>query len=177
MARMIGHVGGGRFQRRWLTNTWIGCFGGIPFATGLFGVLFGLTVLGNPPRFSAPVAIGSGAWMAFGLAMGIRSAMVAVYVTSEHLVVKNFWTTRRFRWAEIREIGRPRPFVHQGRTSALANRRNGLRIYLDDGRTVVATAYSPAGWDPPDFTDPVINVLQAEIARRHHKRRGAKPGR
>jgi hypothetical protein len=26
--------------------------------------------------------------------------------------------------------------------------------------------------DPADFADPVIEVLQAEVARHHHKRRG-----
>lgn len=174
---MIENVGGRRYQRRWLKNTWIGCCGGIPFATGLLGVLFGLGVLGNPPRSSAPETIGSGTWAAFGIAMGIRSAIVAVYATSEHLVVKNFWTTRRFRWTEIRAIGRPRPFVHAGKMSGLVNRRNGLRIHLEDGRVLVAVAYSPAGWDPLDFADPVIDALQAEVARHHPERRGTKPAR
>jgi hypothetical protein len=96
--------------------------------------------------FNAVETFACGGWMAFGLAMGIRSALIEVYTTTEHLAVKNFWSTRKFRRIEIRAVGRPGRFR---RRHSIANLHNGLLIYLDEVRVVVATASSPAGWIRP----------------------------
>ena len=165
---MSAGTGVRRYQRRWLTNVWIGTFGGVPIIGGLISALYGFGVIAGPPRATVPELTGAGVLAAFGIAAGVRSALVAVYVTDEHLIVRNFWLTHRIPWTEIREIGRPRPFTWAGRVTAMMNLRNGIGILIADGRIRVATAYTPAGWDPPDFADPVIRALRAELS--HHQR-------
>jgi len=137
-----------RYRRSWLTWTWVGAFGGIPVAVGAYGA-----VNDWPVGVWAVCAV-------VGLALGIRSAMVAVTATPDRLIVRNFFTTRRIPWNQVRTIERPRPWVDAGRNSGFANRNNGLHIRLTDGRTRIAGAFTPAGWDPPNFADAVIQDLR-----------------
>ena len=107
---------------------------------------------------------------AVGLAAGFRSALVAVVATPNELVIRNFFTTRRISWPEVRSIDRPRPWVNSGRYSGFYNRGNGLRVRLRNGHTRIAGAHTPAGWDPPGFADDVIEDLRryANRAKRRH---------
>ena len=91
--------------------------------------------------------------------------------------MRNFWTTRRTTWARIRTIDRPRPFVHASDrfSGGTANLGNGLHIRLVDGRTLVATAYTPAGWDATDFADTVVDDLKREVKRRRKAAGAALP--
>lgn len=166
---MSGRADVTRYRRRWLAVTWVGFFGGVPVVSGLIGVLFGLGVLGGfpDPHFGQVVAFG--VWALIGVGAAARSVMVSVIADGEQLVVRNFWTTRRIEWAQIGSIERPLPFAPGGRFGGTTNRRNGLRIRLRDGRTRIASAYSPAGFDPEDFADSVI----AELRRRASEHRRA----
>jgi hypothetical protein len=94
------------------------------------------------------------------MVMGVRSARVAVVATPDKLVIRNFFRTRRIAWTDVRAIERPRAFVFAGIYSGLVNVGNGLHIRLRNGTTRVASAYLPAGWDPPDFADDVVEGLR-----------------
>ena len=151
-----------RFRRTWLTRTWVAVFGVFPLVTGVYGAVH---TIGVNWAFGLWVA-----WAAVGLAAGVRSALVAVVATPDELVIRNFFTTRRISWPEVRAIDRPRPWVNAGRYSGFYNRGNGLHVRLSDGRTRIAGAYTPAGWDPPGFADDAIEDLRryANRAKRRH---------
>jgi hypothetical protein len=147
--------------------TWIAAFGVFPLATASCGVLYDLGAWGGPKSANAWALGFLAVWGAFGLAAGARSAMVAVVATPDVLIIRNFFSTRRIRWNDIATIERPWPFW----PFAFENLRNGLRVRLRNGSTVVASAYSPAGGDSPDFADNVIEDLQryANNARRRNR--------
>jgi hypothetical protein len=160
-----------RYRRSWLMWTWIAAFGAFPLATASYGILYEFGAWGGP-RSANTWALGFLAgWAAIGLVAGARSAMVAVVATPDELIIRNFFSTRRIPWGNVSSIERPRPFVYIGPYSAFANRGNGLRVRLQNRSTVVATAYSPAGTDSPDFADNVIEDLRryANTAKRRRR--------
>jgi hypothetical protein len=163
--------GVGRYRRSWLRWTWIAAFGAFPVVTAGYGVLYEVGAWGGPRQANSWALGFLAAWAAIGLVAGARSAMVVVVATSHELIIRNFFSTRRIRWADVSSIERPRPFVFLGPYSAFSNRGNGLRVRLRDGSTCVATAYSPAGSDPPDFADEVIEDLRryANAAKRRRR--------
>lgn len=148
-----------RYQRPWLIATWVAAFGALPLVTGGYGALYALALWGDRTRnyvgFGFAVA-----WAAVGVLAGTRSAMVAVIITPDRLIVRNFFRTHRIPWPDILDFDRPRPFKHMGQYSGWYNRKNGIRVRLRSGDLVVAFMYSPAGWDPPEFADDVIGALR-----------------
>jgi hypothetical protein len=142
--------------------TWIACFGGVPFLGGVVGTSYGLNPFDGATRVNYVVFGLSCASMAVGVLLGIRSALVAVVATRDALIIRNFWSTTRIPWAEIRAVQRPLPWLGRFFWS------DGLYIGLRDGSTKIATAYKAAGGDPADFADAVIADLRrrANLARR-----------
>src|SRR5512142_3519800 len=151
---------GVRYQRKWLTQTWIAAFGLFPAGTGVAGAVYSCGLVSGWGGWNPVVLSCWLAWALVGVVAGIRSAQVCVAATPEHLVIRNFLTTSRIPWTDIRAIERPRPFIHAGRWSGLYNPGNGLRVLLRNGQVRSASAFSPAGWDAPEFADPVIEELR-----------------
>jgi hypothetical protein len=144
--------------------TWIAAFGAVPLATASYGLLYEFGVWGGP-KSANPWALGFLAgWAAIGLLAGARSAMVAVVATPDEMIIRNFLRTRRIPWGDVSNIEPPYP--------GLTYWGNGLLVRLRNGATLVATAYSPAGGDSPDFADSVIKDLRryANTARRRRSR-------
>jgi hypothetical protein len=155
-----------RYQCAWLRRTWVAVFGLVPANTGAAGAVYaGGLITGWGHRNLVAVCCWL-VWASIGVVASVRSALVAVVVTPQRLIIRNFFTTRRIAWSDIQAIGRPRPFIHAGQWSGLYNTGNGLRVQLTDGRVRVATAYSPAGWDPPEFADAVIEELHRYLPQR-----------
>ncbi|GAA1782497.1 hypothetical protein GCM10009682_00850 [Luedemannella flava] len=146
-------------------RTWIAAFGVVPLATATFGILYQLGARGGP-RSANPWVLGFlAAWAAIGLVAGARSAMVAVLATPDALIIRNFLSTRRIPWADVISIERPRPWVYERSYAVFANWGNGLQVRLRDGSTVISSAYAPAGGDPADFADGVIQDLRQQVAQ------------
>jgi hypothetical protein len=157
-----------RYQRSWLTFTLIVAFGLFPLGTGMYGALRTIELTGSrgvPNYWALGFCV---AWSALGLVAGLRSALVAVVATPDELIIRNFFTTRRIPWTDVRTVDRPWPFINAGLYSGFANRGNRLHIRLTDGTTRIAFAYSPAGFDRPEFADAVIEDLRryANCAKR-----------
>ena len=155
------------YRRRSLTAIWVGCFGVLPVAVGLIGMLYGAGVLGKFDQPHIREVVLYGGLLLLGLVAGVRSWLVSIVVTPRRLLVRNFLWTHRLPWPRIRAIEEPRLFQ--------PHRTGGLRFFLDDGSTVTASAFAPAGWDPPGFADETLTELQSALMR--HRGGGRRPRR
>jgi hypothetical protein len=143
--RIVGNFPVQRYRQIQLTSIWILAFGAFPLLSGLVGAVY----IAGPwqhgaHRLATCLCLG---WAVIGLAAGCRSALVSVVATPDELIIRNFFTTRRIRWAEVQAITRPRDWVEPSRGSAFVNSRNGLHIRRTDGRVELATAFTSAKWD------------------------------
>jgi hypothetical protein len=157
--------------------TWLATVGVFPAATGAIGVVYFSDLIPFWGRWDPVGRCLCVLWAGVGLIAGTRSVQVCVMATPDHLIIRNFFFTRRIPWTQISAIERPRPFRDFGRESGLYNGGNGLRVLLTDGKILVTSAFSPSGYDPPGFADPVIAELRKHIPSqgRPTGRRTARP--
>lgn len=78
--------------------------------------------------------IASGVALLACVILGIRTARLGIFASSEQLVVRDYFRTYWIRWQDIASIEMPPRFGTW--------RKDGLRIRLTDGRLVSATLYA-----------------------------------
>jgi hypothetical protein len=99
----------------------------------MFGLLF-LSGLGAAADWAKIPCVAIS--LALGL-YGVRTIMLGVFVDSDRLVVRNYFSTHQIRWPEIAR------FEYQGSSEAGSWRKSGLKIHLSDGRLISVSVYSP----------------------------------